>query len=149
MEPMKVTLNRMNDKVHFRAISPDGHSIDIDGAPRVGGENAGFRPMQLVLAAHAGCTAMDLVPILQKQRQQLDDVTIEIRGERAEGTPSPFTTITIHYNLYGEIEEAKARRAVELAVNKYCSVGEMLKHSVDVSFTFSINPGRTGDEASA
>ena len=142
---MKITLNRINDAVHFQARNTDGHIIDIDGAPRVGGENAGFRPMQLLLAAHAGCSAMDLVPILEKQRQRLDDVRIEITGERPEGTPSPFTAINIHYDLFGEIEEEKARRAIDLAVNKYCSVGEMLKHSVKITFSFAVNPEKSGE----
>lgn len=137
---MKITLDRVNDRVHFRATNPDGLVVDIDGAPRVGGEGAGFRPMQLVLAAHAGCTAMDLVPILEKQRQRVDDVSIEITGERGEGVPAPFTAINVHYRLTGEIDEAKAERAVDLAVNKYCSVGEMLKHSVEITWSLEIVP---------
>lgn len=137
---MKITLDRVNDRVHFRATNPDGLTVDIDGAPRVGGEGGGFRPMQLVLAAHAGCTAMDLVPILEKQRQRVDDVSIEITGERGDGVPSPFTAINVHYRLTGKIDETKARRAVDLAVNKYCSVGEMLKHSVEITWSLEIVP---------
>ncbi|MFW5688746.1 MAG: OsmC family protein [Spirochaetota bacterium] len=146
---MKITLNRVNDRVHFQASNPDGHVIDIDGAPRVGGENAGFRPMQLVLAAHAGCTAMDLVPILEKQRQKLDDITIEISGERGEGVPTPFTAIHIHYNLFGTIDEEKARRAIDLAVTKYCSVGEMLKATVEITWSFTVNPTPGTSEGAA
>lgn len=140
---MKITLDRVNDRVHFRATNPDGLAIDIDGAPRVGGEGAGLRPMQLVLAGHAACTAMDLVPILEKQRQRLDDIQIEITGERGDGVPSPFTAIHVHYRLFGEIDETKARRAVDLAVNTYCSVGEMLRHSVEITWTLEINPEGT------
>lgn len=140
---MKITLDRVNDRVHFRATNPEGLTVDIDGAPRVGGEGAGFRPMQLVLAAHAGCTAMDLVPILEKQRQRLDDISIEITGERDDGVPSPFTAINVHYRLTGRIDEAKARRAVDLAVNKYCSVGEMLKHSVEITWSLEIVPANS------
>ena len=146
---MKITLNRVNDRVHFQATNPDGLSIHLDGAERVGGDGAGFRPMQLVLAGHAGCTAMDLVPILEKQRQELRDITIEISGERGEGVPSPFTSIHIHYNLYGRLEEEKVRRAVDLAVNKYCSVGEMLKGSVEITHTFAINPGTDETEVAS
>lgn len=142
---MTITLNRLNDRVHFQAKTPEGHAIHIDGAPAVGGEDAGFRPMQLLLAAHAGCSAMDLVPILEKQRQRLDDVAIKVTAERREGVPSPFTAIHIHYDLFGEIQEEKAHRAVDLAVNKYCSVGEMLRQSVKITFSFAINPERPSD----
>lgn len=146
---MTINLSRVNDKVHFTATSPDGHVIHVDGAPRVGGEGAGFRPMQLVLAAHASCTAMDLVPILEKQRQKLHHLEISITGERGDGVPSPFTAITIHYDLYGEIDEEKARRAIDLAVNKYCSVGEMLKHSVRIDFGFTIHPASEAQRGEA
>ena len=144
---MKVTLERVNSKVHFRATNPEGLTVDIDGAERVGGEGGGFRPMQLVLAAHAGCTVMDLVPILEKQRQRLDDITMEITGDRGEGVPSPFTSIHIHYRLFGEIDEQKAARAIDLAVNRYCSVGEMLQHSVKITSSFEINPARSQEGA--
>lgn len=146
MDAMKITLDRVNSKVHFRARNPEGLTVDIDGAERVGGEGGGFRPMQLVLAAQAGCTVMDLVGILEKQRQRLDDISIDISGERGDGVPAPFTAIHIHYRLYGEIDEQKAARAIDLAVNKYCSVGEMLKHSVTITSSFAINPPR-GDDA--
>ena len=137
---MRVTLKRMNKAVHLRADNGLGNFVDADGAEKVGGEGKGFRPMQLVLAALASCTTMDLVPILEKQRQRLDDLEITVTGERPDTVPSPFSSIHLHYDLYGEIDEGKAARAVELAVTKYCSVGEMLKQSVDITYDFSINP---------
>ncbi len=139
---MKVNFARVNDRVHFRVTNPEGNTIDVDGAPRVGGEGGGFRPMQLVLAAIASCATMDLVPILEKQRQRLDDISIEVTGERGEGVPSPFTAINIHYELTGDIDDGKARRAIELAVYKYCSVGEMLKATVDITYSFVIHKGK-------
>ncbi|MFP4112970.1 MAG: OsmC family protein [Spirochaetota bacterium] len=140
-------LSRVNQKVHFQAHDPSGHVIHVDGAERVGGEDAGFRPMQLLLAAHASCTAMDLVPILEKQRQRLDDIRITASGERGDGVPSPFTSIHLHYDLFGKIDETKAERAVDLAVNKYCSVGEMLKHAVRITFSLAINPEPEAENA--
>jgi putative redox protein len=138
---MNITLARVNDRVHLRATNPEGNTVDVDGAERVGGRNGGFRPMQLVLAAIASCATMDLVPILEKQRQRLDDLHIDVTGERGEGGPSPFTSIHLHYTLVGRIDEAKARRAIELAVYKYCSVGEMLKATVDITYSFEIHSG--------
>ncbi len=135
---MRVTLNRANDKVHFVASNSEGNTIHMDGSPAVGGEGAGFRPMELVLAAIAGCASMDLVPILTKQRQRLDSVSIVVTGDRADAVPAPFASIKIHYDLTGEIDRDKARRAIELSIFKYCSVGAMLT-DVDVRYSFSIN----------
>ncbi|TVQ27262.1 MAG: OsmC family peroxiredoxin [Spirochaetaceae bacterium] len=135
---MRVTLDRVNDKVHFVASNADGNTIHLDGSPTVGGEGAGFRPMEAVLAAIAGCASMDLGPILTKQRQRVDGVSIAVTGERADAVPAVFTSITVHYDLTGEIDADKARRAIELSVFKYCSVGAMLV-DVDIRYSFSIN----------
>ncbi len=137
---MRITLKRLNQAVHFRAANDDGNTVDLDGAESIGGEGGGFRPMQLALTALAGCATMDVVTILQKQRQRLDDISIDISGERRDGTPSPFKSVHIHYDLYGEIDEAKARRAIDLAVHTYCSVGEMIKSTAEITTSFSINP---------
>ncbi len=136
---MKVQLNRVNNKVHFRASNGEGPTVDIDGSPAIGGVGQGFRPMELLLTAHAGCTVMDVVSILEKQRQTVDDVSIEVDGTRGEGTPAPFTKIHLHYELTGDIDVEKARRAIDLAVHKYCSVGEMLKSSAEIDFSFVVN----------
>lgn len=143
---MKITLKRLNQAVHFRAANEDGNTVDLDGAAKIGGEGAGFRPMQLALTALAGCATMDVVSILQKQRQRLDDISIDITGERREGTPSPFKSVHIHYELYGQIDEAKARRAIDLAVHTYCSVGEMIKSTAEITTSFAINPTSGGPE---
>ena len=144
---MKITLKRLNQAVHFRGVNEDGNTVDIDGAATIGGEDAGFRPMQLALTALAGCATMDVVTILQKQRQRLDDISIDITGERREGTPSPFKSVHIHYDLYGEIDEAKAHRAIELAVHTYCSVGEMIKSTAEITTSFAINPSGSKPES--
>jgi putative redox protein len=137
---MEIIVERVNKKVHLRAQNGAGNTVDVDGSERVGGEGKGFRPMQLVLAAIASCSTMDLVPILEKQRQELDDLKITVTGERPDTVPSPFSKIHLHFDLFGRIDEAKAARAVELAVTKYCSVGEMLKQTVDITHSFTINP---------
>lgn len=139
---MQITVRRVNDKVHLRASNPEGNTVDLDGGPRVGGEGKGFRPMQLLLASLAGCSTMDLVPILEKQRQKLDDLSITVTGERPDGVPSPFSAIHLHYDLFGEIQEEKAQRAVELAVEKYCSVAETINDTVRITYDFTINPER-------
>ncbi len=140
---MKVTLKRVNKAVHLEAENGLGNTVHTDGPEKNGGEGKGFRPMQLVLAALGSCTSTDLVLILEKQRQRLDHFEITVTGERPDTVPSPFSAIHLHYDLFGEIDEGKAARAVELAVTKYCSVGEMLKQSVDITFDFAVNPERS------
>lgn len=135
---MEVKVKRVNDRVHLVASNDSNLEVHLDGNEKIGGENGGFRPMQLILAAIAGCSSIDLVLILEKQRQSLKDLRITVSGERADDVPSPFETIHLHFELIGEIEEEKAKRAVDLAVDRYCSVGEMLKSSVDITHSFEI-----------
>jgi putative redox protein len=128
----------MNDKVHFQAKNEDGNTLDIDGSPAIGGENLGFRPMQTVLAALAGCSVMDLVSIIEKQRMTLTDLQIQVDAQRADATPSVFTSINMHYILTGNLVAKKVERALELAVRKYCSVGAMLEKSVEITYDYEI-----------
>lgn len=138
---MTVNLTRLNGKVQFQADNGEGNTLLIDGAPRVGGEGLGFRPMQVALAALASCSVMDLVHILKRQREDLRDIRVTAEGDREEGAvPSPFTAVRLHYHVYGALDESKVRRAVQLAVEKYCSVVEMMKESVDISWDYSIHP---------
>ncbi|MCG8480014.1 MAG: OsmC family protein [Spirochaetales bacterium] len=136
---MSIELRRVNEAVHFEAINGDGNTVSIDGAAAVGGENRGFRPMQLALTALASCASMDVAPILAKQRQQLRDMRVTATGERGDGTPSPFTAINLHFDLYGSLEEAPVRKALDLAVYKYCSVGAMFEGAVDITWTVAIH----------
>lgn len=137
---MTVRLRRENSAVHFVAENDAGNTVDIDGDEAVGGENAGFRPMQLLLASLAGCASMDLVPILKKQRQRLDDVSVRVDGTRAEGVvPRPFTAIHLHFDLYGEVDVDKAARAVELSVEKYCSVAESLSPEIALTHSYEVH----------
>lgn len=128
----------MNDAVHFQARNESGASLYIDGSPSVGGENKGMRPMETVLAGLAGCSAMDLVSIIKKQRMTLKDCKIDVDAERENGVPSPFTKIHLHYRLYGELDRDKTGRAVDLAVDSYCSVAVMLEKSAEITHSFEI-----------
>ncbi|MFW5785801.1 MAG: OsmC family protein [bacterium] len=139
---MKVSLHRANDRVHFVARNAEGAEIHIDGAPAIGGEGAGLRPMETLLAALATCASMDLVEILRKQRAGLEEIEIDADGTRPDTSPAPFTAIHLHFTLIGPVDEAKATRALDLAVNKYCSVGEMLRTSAAITFDYEIRPGR-------
>ncbi len=138
---MKITLKRKNEAVLFTAANSEGNEVMIDGSPTIGGVNGGFRPMELLLAAAASCSVMDIVSILKKQRQNLVHIEIDSEGDRSEeGDLKPFTSIHLHYRIYGDVKESRAEKAVSLSVEKYCSVIASLGSSVKVSSSFEILP---------
>lgn len=123
---MKIELNRINEAVHFEASGAGDVKVHIDGSPEVGGEGLGVRPMELVLMALGSCSSLDMIQILKKQRQEIKDFSVSVEGERADAVPAVFTKINMTFNLSGDIDQAKAEKAAELAVKKYCSVHDML-----------------------
>ncbi|HEX8529554.1 MAG TPA: OsmC family protein [Cytophagales bacterium] len=136
---MKIQIERLNNAVYLRATNEDGATLDIDGAPSVGGENKGFRPMQMLLAALGGCSTIDIVSILKKQRQPVDDISLTVEGEREPGVePSLFRTIHVHFTLKGNLDEDKVRKAVELSMEKYCSVARTLEKTAAITYSFSV-----------
>ncbi|MFB5945856.1 OsmC family protein [Albibacterium profundi] len=138
---MEVNLKRVNKAVHFEAsASSSPVTVHIDGSPDIGGEGNGVRPMELVLMALGSCSVLDLLSILKKQRQQVDDVKIKVTGNRREAIPNVFTDIHIEFFLIGDIDQAKAEKAAELAVKKYCSVHDMLADGgIEISYGIQLN----------
>jgi putative redox protein len=135
---MKATVKWL-DHMSFVGEAGSGHSIVMDGAPDVGGRNMGVRPMEMVLLGLGGCTAFDMVLILQRQRQAIIDCQVEIEAERAETTPKVFTKIHVHYIVKGSgLDPKKVERAVHMTAEKYCSVSIMLSASVELSHDFEI-----------
>jgi putative redox protein len=111
----------------------------MDGTSEIGGINGGFRPMQMLLAAAGGCSAIDVVGILKKQRQNPDDLKIEVTGERVSVDDySEFKTINIHFILKGDLDEKKVARAIDLSLNKYCSVSKTLEKTAKITSSFEI-----------
>ncbi|HLR89395.1 MAG TPA: OsmC family protein, partial [Balneolaceae bacterium] len=136
---MKITIERLNDAVHMEAKNEDGATLQMDGSANIGGINGGFRPMQMLLAAAGGCSAIDIIGILTKQKQNPLGMTIEVEGERVQReTYSEYTAIHMHYIFRGPVEEAKAARAIELSVTKYCSVSKMLEKTAKITTSFEI-----------
>ena len=114
----------------FDIRDENGHNLRIDIPVDQGGGGTGFRPMQTVLAALCGCSGVDVVSILKKQKQELKGLEIKIDGEREKGKePSLWETIHMRFELMGVVEPGKAWRAVDLSVNKYCSVAETLRRA--------------------
>jgi putative redox protein len=119
--------------VKFVATNPSDASAVIDGPSDMGGENAGLRPMEILLSALAGCSSMDVIHIMKKQRQHLERLEVEVHGERAEAVPAVFTSIHLRFNGYGTFDLLKFQKAVELSMEKYCSVSKMLQPTVTIT----------------
>lgn len=118
--------------IRFAATNASGWTIHTDGGPAYGGREQGFRPMELVLTALAGCAGIDIVGILDKGRQPYERLSVRVEGDRGEGVPAPFTEIRLHWRAEGAVDPKRFGRAVELAVGKYCSVGVMLSPTVRI-----------------
>ena len=137
---MKVTIHRLDEAFHLRAANDDGRSADIDGAPDIGGHNQGMRPMQLLLSSLGSCSAIDVLFLLRKQRQTVEDLRVTVEGKRTDTIPKVFTDIHVHYDLYGDIDQKKAERAVSLSMTKLCSVTKMLEKAAKITWDFTILP---------
>lgn len=137
---MKIHLTRKNDAVHFEAVNEQNISIQMDGAPNIGGENNGARPMELLLMGLGGCAGIDVNLILGKQRLKADDFQIIIEGEREKGKePSLFESIQVNFKVKGDIPEEKLKRAVDLSMTKYCSVAKTLEKSATITYSIDLN----------
>lgn len=126
-------------KLAFQGQTEAGHQIVMDAKPDAGGEGKGPSPMELVLMALAGCTAMDIVVIMRKKRVDLQGLTIQVDGERASEHPKYFTKINVECTFEGKnLEEEDIKQAVELSRDKYCSVSAMLKEKAQISYRWNI-----------
>ncbi len=121
------------DGVSFVAETGSGHAVMIDGAPEAGGRNIGMRPMELVLAGAAACSAFDVVWILRKARQPVADCVVEASADRAAIDPKVFTRIRLRFRIAGRgLDARQVERAVKLSKEKYCSATIMLAKTAEV-----------------
>ena len=127
---IKIELERVEGEYGFEAKDANGHIVRLDTSPDNGGTNFGVRPMQMLLMGLGGCSGIDIVSILKKQRQTIDGFNMKIEGEREAGKePSIWKNVTIIFELTGNIDPDKAKRACELSMDKYCSVAETLRRA--------------------
>ncbi len=125
---IKIELNRVEGDFGFEATDANGHTAKIDTSLETGGTNFGIRPMQMVLMGLGGCSGIDIMAILKKQRQTVDSFSMHIEGERQKGVePSLWEDIKLVFVLKGNIDYDKAYRACELSMEKYCSVAATLR----------------------
>lgn len=139
---MKVTLSRIDDDFNFEAEGLSSTKNYIDAGENIGGHGKGARPMEMLLMGLGGCMAIDVILILKKQKQIIEDLIIDVSGERVEieGTNmSPFRKIHLLFTLKGKIESKKVERAINLSLEKYCSATAQFRDSATITATFEIN----------
>ena len=125
--------------LQFVGEASSGHAMVMDGETSVGGRNTAVRPTELLLIGLGGCSGMDVVSILKKKKQDLRGLEIIIRGEKAESYPQKFTDIIIEFVVKGRnISDEAVKRAVDLSMEKYCSVKATLEGSAKISFSYRI-----------
>jgi putative redox protein len=125
---VNIELTRVEGDFGFEAKDANGHVVRMDSNPELGGKGFGARPMQLLLMGMGGCAGIDIVSILKKQRQVVEGFDMKIEGEREAGVePSLWKTVKIVFELTGNIDIEKARKACALSIDKYCSVAATLR----------------------
>ena len=130
---------KLVEGITFVAESGSGHAVVMDASPDVGGRDMGARPMEMILMGAGGCSAIDVVHILRKARQDLVDCVVEVEGERAAEDPKVFTRIHMHYVVTGRaLNPAQVERAIRLSKEKYCSATIMLAKTAEVTADFEI-----------
>lgn len=136
---MTVNLHRLDDAFHLQATNEDGRTTETDAGIAIGGQNTSMSPMQLVLSAVGSCSSIDIILLLKKQRQDLQDIRIAVTGTRRDEEPRIFTGIHVAYTLVGDIDDKKAERACRLSMEKMCSVSLMLKAGgVEVTWEYEV-----------
>lgn len=136
---MEVNLTRLNQDFHFAATGTSGVAVHMDGAPEIGGHNQGARPMEMLLMGLGGCSAIDVIMILKKQRQQIGTFDIKVTADREKvDEHTEFRNINVHFKMGGDLDEDKVRRAIELSLEKYCSVAIVIQKSATINYTLEL-----------
>jgi putative redox protein len=136
MVKAKVTL--LNN-MQFTGTVSSGHTLIMDAEDNAGGQNAGFRPMELLLVGFGGCSGMDVISILRKKKQQVSNLEINVNGEKSETAPKIYKNVHIEYVVTGiAVEKVAVERAIALSLDKYCSVGATLAKSGTITHSYRI-----------
>jgi putative redox protein len=138
---MRIELKRVDTDFQMEARDENGHTVSMDAGESTGGHNRGVRPMQMLLMGLGGCSAVDILLILKKQKQEVKDFRIQIDGEREQGRePSLWEQVNLVFYFEGAVDPAKAQRAVDLSMKKYCSVAATLeKAGARLNYTVKVN----------
>ena len=129
---MKVSLKSGETLNSFVATNAKGHEVKLSG------DGSAVGPMESVLMAIAGCSTIDIVMILEKMRQPLENIEVEVEAERREEIPRTFTKVNLHYKLTGNLKEKKVEQSINSSLEKYCSVSKMIEKSAEITSTYEI-----------
>jgi len=137
---MKINIKRTNDAFAMEASNETGNTLLMDGSEEIGGHNKGMRPTQLLLAAVGGCSAIDVIVILKKQKQIIESFEVEVDGEKEKVQEySLFRDICLHFKIKGQVDYDKAEKAIQLSLDKYCSVSKTLEPTARITYKLTIN----------
>ena len=140
---MRINIHREGAPYHFVAKSTRGRELHMDEPPESGGTDQGVSPMQMLIMSMGGCSGIDIVMILEKQRQRIDSFDMELDAEREKGVVgSPYVQVHAHYIMTGDIDPGKAQRAVKLSIDKYCGVSNTLRPTAEITASVSVNGER-------
>lgn len=126
-------------QLSFNTTSSNGMTIPLTADPEVGGDKMGIEPMELVAIGLAGCTALDVISIMMKKRQDVTAFEVQVHAQRAADFPKVFTEIVIEYIVTGhQVEPVAVERSIELSATKYCPVQAMLRDACTIEHKYSI-----------
>ena len=127
-------------RMSFEGSVLSGFTLPLDASPAVGGDDNGFDPMELFAVGLAGCTAMDVISILKKKRQDVTNFEVRVHTERATEFPKVFTHVKVEYIIEGhQVDPVAVERSIELSQTKYCPAQAMLSKAVQIDHSYVIN----------
>ena len=129
---MKVTLQSTHGDLNFKGTNERGQSMQFSG------QKEAVSPMESVLMAAAACSSIDVEIFLKKMRQDVQSITVEVDAERVDAVPSVFSKIHLHYIISGNVKDDKAKKAVDMSIEQYCSVSLMLQKAVEITHSYEV-----------
>ncbi|BDA80881.1 osmotically inducible protein C [Leptospira kobayashii] len=136
---MKIKLKRVGTPYVLETENETGNKITIDASPEIGGSNRGPRPMELLIMGLAGCSSIDVIMILQKHKIEIADYSVEVDAEREKvDQVSLFSKIHMKFKVKGAFETEQVKRAIDLSLEKYCSVAKTLEKTASITYEFEI-----------
>lgn len=136
----KINLKRLDDHVNFEATNSTNNSMLMDGSDAIGGKGNGVRPMETLLMGLAGCSGIDVVLILKKMKQVIDDIQIEVTAETEKIEDyKRYSKINVHFDVWGNTKESKVAKAIEMSMEKYCSVSKTLEKASEITSSYKLH----------
>ena len=133
----KIKLNQL-DNFRFEATNSLNKKVILDGPQSIGGGDNGFRPMEMILIGLAGCSSFDVISILKKSRQPIENLKVEVEGKRVDAVPSVYESIHLNFKAPQSVSETHLQKAIKLSVDKYCSVAHMLNKGCKITYSYEV-----------